>query len=310
MSLRVLVTGVGGFVGGHLSQVLAAATDWQLHTVSRAPAAGPRHIQLDLSQATDAQLHALLANVDLCYHVAGMAHHEALSDADGSRLRAFNVTLTERLYRAALGAGVGSFVWLSSSKVLGDGSTSPLPVTAPYAPVGAYAKSKMLGEQALLSCAQAQTRLCIVRPPLIYGPGVGANFLSLVQLALGRWPVPLGQARGLRSFVGVANLCSALVQCAKAPAGTYHVCDAQPLSVADLIAGIQAAANHQGRLLNVPAGLLRLALQCVGRGAVYERLFGSLLLDASDSCRRLQWQPPYSSQAQLQETVSWYRSQR
>ncbi|MFK7916186.1 MAG: NAD-dependent epimerase/dehydratase family protein, partial [Pseudomonadales bacterium] len=148
MSTRVLITGVGGFVGGHLYRALGEATDWQLATASRgaAPDGALAHTQLDLLQASDAQLDALLANTEICYHVAGMAHHAALQDPDGAALKAFNVALSERLFRAAVRCGVSRFVWLSSSKVLGDISAAPLAVQAPYAPVGHYARSKMHGE--------------------------------------------------------------------------------------------------------------------------------------------------------------------
>ena len=316
MSLRVLVTGVGGFVGGHLYHRLRQDTGWQIATVSRgeAPAQARAHTRLDLLQASDAELDGLLRDVQVCYHIAGMAHHAAEQDPDGSALEAFNVTLSERLYRAAVRCGVARFVWLSSSKVLGDVSAEPLPVTAPYAPVGHYAQSKAQGERALHAAASAATAaapaLIIVRPPLVYGPGVGANFRSLIKIALSPWPLPLGRARAPRSFIAVANLCAGLQHCAAAPAGTYQLADVPPVSVAELLASLRRTANRSAGLLPAPVWLMRAGLQLLGRSAAYERLFCPLVLDTADSFARLQWQPPFTTQSQLQETVSWFRSQR
>lgn len=312
MTRQVLVTGVGGFVGGHLLAALTTNTDWPVRSQSRsaAPAVSRaiQHHRLDLANASDAQLDTLLKDVELCYHVAGMAHHAALQDPDGARLRDFNVALTERLYRAACRAGAARFVWLSSSKVLGDDSPAALPVTAPYAPNGHYATSKMEGEQGLLAAQQPETAQLIVRPPLIYGPGVGANFLRLLQGALSRWPLPLGRARQPRSFIGTDNLCAALLQCAQAPAGTYHVSDAEPLCVAELIRMIQALGGSGGPLIALSPGLIRTALRWTGRGALFDSLFAPLVLDTADSEARLQWRPTVATALQLEETLSWYRS--
>lgn len=308
---RALVTGTGGFIGGHLARRLVA-DDLQLRTVSAAPApvASIDHHQCLLAQVTDAHLQALLTDVDVCYHVAGMAHHAAQQDPDGRALHAFNVELTVRLYQAAQRAGVGRFVWLSSSKVLGDRSSGPLPIDARYAATDPYGQSKVAAERALLAAQSPATRVLIVRPPLVYGPGVGANFRSLLQAALGRWPLPLAAATAPRSMIGIDNLCAALARCAQAPAGTYQVSDPAPVTVAQLLREIACAAGTRARLWYLPPTMLRLALALTGRSAIYQRLFWPLELDTADSERRLQWQPTLSTSAQLQETVAWFCNQR
>ncbi|MEM1230260.1 MAG: NAD-dependent epimerase/dehydratase family protein, partial [Pseudomonadota bacterium] len=225
--------------------------------------------------------------------------------------RAFNGELTARLYRAAARADAARFIWLSSAKVLGEVSRAPLPVTAPLAPQGAYAHSKAAGERALQhEAARGGPALCIVRPPLVYGPGVGANFAALLRWALRGRALPLGRASAPRSLVGVRNLCSALLAAIEAPAGIYHVTDGPALSVAALLRAVGHSARRDVPLWRIPPALMALGATLVGRRGTYERLFTSLELATADSETRLSWQPPFSFEQQLQETVDWFLTQR
>ncbi|MGI9324167.1 MAG: NAD-dependent epimerase/dehydratase family protein [Pseudomonadales bacterium] len=312
MTSRVLLTGAGGFIGGHLLQALNAA-GFEVRALSRhnVPAAAESLQWPTAAAPTNAQLDDYCAGVAHCFHVAGIAHDAARGDSSGgAKLRSFNVDRSVRLYQAAIRNGCESFVWLSSSKVLGDQSSAPLPVQAPYAPVGGYAQSKVEAEQALLAVAVPETRLLILRPPLVYGPGVGANFRRLLGAALGRWPLPLASARAQRSFVGVNNLCDALLAATQAPPGIYHVADAQPASVAQLLTDIARCADRRLRLLPFPPALARWLLAVLGQSGTYERLFTSFLLETRDSEQRLNWSPVRTRDVQLADTVSWFLQQR
>jgi UDP-glucose 4-epimerase len=196
---------------------------------------------------------------------------------------------------------------LSSIKVLGEVSARPLTVDAPYAPADAYGRSKMEAEKALLDAARVGgTELAIVRPPLVYGPGVKANFLMLLRLVrLNRLglPLPLGDARAPRSFVGVRNLVDLIAALATRGSGVFHVSDPEDLSVVDLFARL---GGRSGLMIRVPGAAMRRMARWTGQQAIYLRLFESLQLDQSATRATLGWQPPLGVGQQLEETMTWY----
>lgn len=303
MTARYTVTGAGGFVGQHLCDAVREAGH-PLQALTRA--------RLDLMQASDTALQQAIAPGDVVVHCAGIAHEAAeAARRDPQLLYRFNRDLTERLYRAAAAAGAARFIWLSSVKVLGETSLAPLPVSAPRAPASPYPDSKAQGETRL-QAAQAALGLplSIIRPPLVYGPGVGANFRTLLRWVLSGRSLPLGRATAPRSLIGVRNLCSAVLASASAPSGVYHVADGPALGVAALLRAVAAAAGQGVYLWRLPPAAMAAAATLVGRHAIYQRLFESLELDTADSEMRLGWRPPHSLESQLQETVTWYRSRR
>jgi nucleoside-diphosphate-sugar epimerase len=260
--------------------------------------------ELDLHSSHAAWSRAM-EECDAVFHLAGIAHRRASPD----ELTRVNERSPAALARAAGSAGVPGFVWLSSIKVLGETSSAPLPVTAPQAPADPYAASKAAGERLLqAAAAEHSSRVCIVRPPLVYGAGVKANFLALLSLArLGQHgvPLPLGQARAPRSLLGVTNLCDFLLRAAVAGRGVLHVADAEDLCVAQVLELL--SQGRKIRLLNVPERTMQQVLALFGREQVYQRLFQPLQLDTSSSFADLDWQPPVNSAVLLNETMAWYR---
>jgi nucleoside-diphosphate-sugar epimerase len=199
-------------------------------------------------------------------------------------------------------------VYLSSIKVFGDHdrhtafSLQDLPL-----PTDVYGRSKLLGER-LLEEAAGPMRVSIVRPPLVYGPEVRANFLRLMQWVDRELPLPLGSVRNCRSLVALDNLCDFLVRTAEHPrTGTWLVTDGEDVSTPDLIRDIARAMEKRVRLLPVPPSLLRLAGGLVGRRADVLRLCGSLTLDSRTSCAALEWKPPLAREQGIALTVRWYR---
>jgi UDP-glucose 4-epimerase len=306
-----LVTGAAGFIGRHLLRRLTGAgfhVKVLARDAARLDAATLRcealPAELTLTSET-ARWQAALAGVAVCYHLAGIAHRAASRE----QLRSVNEEATLRLAGAAAQASVDQFVMLSSVKVLGDVSDAPLAETAAYAPADAYGESKMRAEQRLLSLGLG-ARLSIVRPPLVYGPGVKANFLALLKLAdlAGRGlPLPLGAARAPRSFLGAANLCDFLLELAGRDdaGGILHVADAQNLCVAEILELLND--GRRLRLWRVPAEIMSSLLRAAGRGAVYQRLFEPLELDSAATRARLGWAPPFTGGELLRETMAWYR---
>lgn len=252
--------------------------------------------------------------VDCLIHLAARVHvmHEKSSDPLAA-YRASNLDGTLRLAEAAANNGVRRFVFLSSIKALGDSDRGvPWREDDPPLVLDAYGASKREAEQALLALARnTGMDVVIVRPPLVYGPGVRANFLRLLGAAARQMPLPLGRVTAPRSLVSVHNLADALIRCAlhdAAPGRIYHVTDGIDLTTVQLVTTLGRLFNKPARLLPVPPILLRWAGLLVGRSAEIQRLISPMRVDCSRICNELDWQAPYSVEQELLETVTWYRS--
>lgn len=304
MSVAV-VTGAGGFIGGHLVAKLLAE-GWRIKVLARDASllgdVDALEPDLDL-ESSEARWTAALEGADVVFHLAGIAHRRASAEM----LVAVNERSPARLCAAAARAGVQRFVWLSSIKVLGETSVEPLGEASPHAPADPYAASKAVGETRLLALADRGTAVAVVRPPLVYGPGVKANFRTLLALArlAGRGlPLPLGDAVAPRSLLGVANLCDFLMRVAACGEGVLHVADPEDISVAELLRVL--AGKRDLRLPVVARRRMRTFLETIGRGGDYVRLFEPLLLDTRASRHALRWEPPHSGRRLLKETMAWY----
>jgi nucleoside-diphosphate-sugar epimerase len=254
-----------------------------------------------------------LAGVDAVVHLAARAH--ILNDAPENEdlyVQA-NTYGTERLAAAAAQVRVRRFVFLSSVKVNGENSRDR-PYTAgdePH-PEDAYGASKCRAESSVTAIA-AQTGLQaeIVRSPLVYGPGVRANFLRLLRWVDAGWPLPLGAICNRRSLVSVWNLCDLLVNLLdnRAAGATWMVSDGEDLSTPELIRQIARSMGRPARLVPVPVGVLRAAGGLIGKQAEIARLCGSLAVDIAPTRARLGWAPPVSISDALSRTTSWYLSE-
>ena len=314
--MRVLVTGATGFVGRSLCETLSR----QGHLVRAAlrsdrllPACITEHVVVGDICATT-RWETVLDGVDAIVHLAARAH--ILDDNPSNEHLYLDVNLhgTECLAKAAARVGVKRFVFLSSVKVNGEGAGAR-PYTAldvPH-PEDAYGKSKWLAEQAVVQVAeQSGMRAAIVRAPLVYGPGVRANFLRLLRCVDRQIPLPLGAIRNRRSLVSVWNLCDLLTNLLKnsTPSGVaWMVSDGADLSTPALIRGLGRAMGRRVRLLPVSPRILYAGGLLVGRKAEVGRLCGSLAVDISSTRERLSWSPPLSVEEGLARTVSWYLSE-
>jgi len=243
----------------------------------------------------------LFTGVDAIVHCAAQVEVKAKVESDPlSVLRAVNVDGTLALAKKAALEGVKRFVFLSSIKVNGETTAPGEPFKADDvpAPEDGYGVSKLEAERGLMQLArETGMEVVIIRPPLVYGPGVEGNFGSLIRLVGKGIPLPFGLIRNKRSLVGIDNLVDLVVRCLDHPAAANQVFlagDGQDLSTAELVGALAMAMNKQPRLLPVPAGALHLGARLIGRRAVARRLLGSLQLDISKTCERLDWQPPYS----------------
>jgi nucleoside-diphosphate-sugar epimerase len=311
---KILVTGATGFAGRALVPALVSA-GWQVRATARQFSVWPHpgvpgldFIQADLS--TERDLSALVNGVDAVVHLAARAHVMREHATDPlSEFRAANVAPTSRLAAAAARAGAKKFVLASSIKVNGEGAGErPYTESDPPGPQDAYGVSKLEAEQALHEQASLHGfSAVILRPPLMYGPGVGGNFRRLMRLVERGVPLPLGSASKLRSLLFVGNFCSGVLAALDRPgAGTrvYLLSDGEDISVGELVRRLARALGRPARVFPFPAAALRWGAAAVGLGPECRRLTESLRIDSSRARRDLDWSPPYSLDQGLALTVA------
>ncbi len=309
----MLVTGASGFIGTALTQrLLAEGRPFRIASRRPGSANAPAVVVGDLSGEVDWS--AALEDVDTVLHLAGRAHitgREAKSDTAFFRV---NVDATKRLALASAAAGVRRFVFLSSAKVMGDESGAlPFRESDTPHPIGPYGTSKLLAEQAALEVGRSTSlSVVILRSPLVYGPGVRANFLSLLRAVDHGYPLPFGAVRNSRSMIAVENLVDALLSCATDPSinsssEVYFVKDDDDLSTPELIRIMADALGRKPRLVSIPPGALRLGARIIGRQDMMNRLIGTFSVDATRISEHLGWLPRVSSADGIDATVRWYR---
>lgn len=309
--MRVLVTGASGFVGSVLCADLTRRGALVRRAVRSPDGDIPETVAVgDVGPRTDWR--AALDGVDAVVHLAARVHVVRDSAASPlSEYRRVNIEGTRQLAQAAAQAGVRRLLLVSSIKVNGEVTRRPFTEDDPPKPVGAYAISKWEAEQALI---EASGRLglewVVLRPPLVYGPGVGANFLGLLHAVATRRPLPLGAIENRRSLAYVGNLVDAIHCCLvqqEAANRTFLIGDGEDVSTPDLVRRLACALGVSPRLLRVPVPLLRTGGWLVGQRAAIERLAGSLQVDSGRLRSVLGWVPPHGLEQGLAATARWYR---
>ena len=294
--IRIVLTGASGFLGQALFRRLLE--DGHLLTaLSRkvSMAVGATWVQVTRYDGDD----SLLVGQDCVIHLAARVHvmDDAVQDPL-AEFRAANVDLTANLARQAARAGVRRFVFVSSIKVNGESTQlgAPFAADAVPAPMDAYGVSKMEAEQGLREIAsQTGMQVVIIRPPLVYGPGVKANFATMMRGLQRGIPLPLGAIHNQRSLVALDNLVDLIVTCLTHPAAanqTFLVSDGEDVSTSDLLRRMGQAMGHPARLIPVPASWLKLAAAMVGKQDMAQRLCGSLQVDIEKTRQLLGWNPP------------------
>ena len=314
--MRVLLTGASGFVGRAVQTRLIADGEHELRCALRQlPSSIGSGFETTLapSLGDNADWSAALSGVDGVIHCAARVHvmHEQAADPLAEFRRA-NVEGTLRLARQAVEAGVRRFVFVSSIKANGEQTRLGEAFCADdeAKPCDPYGISKLEAEQALLALGrETGLEVVIVRPPLIYGPGVKANFLSMMRWLRRGVPLPLGAIDNKRSLVALDNLVDLLVHCLVHPAATgqcFLVSDGEDLSTSELLRRLGAALGRPVRLLPVPQGCIEGTARLLRRADLSQRLCGSLQVDIEKTRQLLGWTPPVSVDKALADTARYF----
>lgn len=305
--MRILITGADGFIGSHLSSLLdGQGHQLLLATRGAANLAIPSVAigNIDTFDGWD----TLLADIDIVIHLAARAL--PTSESHDEVVNAYKLTNCEasaRLARSAVKSGVRRFIFLSSIKVNGEETLAGHAFQADDlpAPIDVYGKSKLQAEKMLQGISSGSNMgLVIIRPPLVYGPDVKANFLSLLELAQGGMPLPFSGLTHCRDMVSIDNLCDLISCCIDNPhaAGeTLMVSDGIAYSIPDIIRSVRSITGLPQRLFYFPPSFLRWLLILLGKNSTAARLFSSLQIDISATTKTLGWVPEYTLEQTLKK---------
>jgi nucleoside-diphosphate-sugar epimerase len=310
--MKIAVTGSTGFIGRALCKQLTQAGFSVIALARKRPIILPECRQFVLMSAEHIDGFNL-NSVDLVIHLAALAH-DAAANATEEELADINVKLTSDLARSAANNDARRFIFLSSIGVNGNRTLNAgfASDSAPM-PHNHYSESKYQAEEALKKvCAATAMDYVIIRPPLVYGPGVKANFLSMLKWASRGVPLPLGGIKdNKRSLVFVDNLVDLIKVCIEHPAAanqTFLVSDDDDVSTRELLVRVATALGVQSRLLNIPPSWLGLVGKLLGKKDIEQRLCASLQVDIAHTKNTLNWRPPYSMEEGLKQTADWYKA--
>ena len=313
----VLITGSTGFVGAALVKQLASLMTCQVRALVRskgvvfAESVAPVYVGSDYLTSGNVPL----SGVDVLIHCAARVH--VMSDASSdplSEYRKINVAGTLNLAKQAAQSGVKRFIFISSIKVNGEETQVGTPFTPEDipAPSDPYGVSKMEAEQQLMSLGkEIGMEIVVIRPVLVYGPGVKANFRSMMSWLNKGWPLPLGAIRNQRSFVALENLIDLIITCIEHPGAANQVflaSDGYDMSTTQLLKQLGEALGRPARLIPVPVSILVRAASLLGRRSAAQRLCGSLQVDIRKSRDLLGWSPPSTVENALRKTANNFQS--
>ena len=315
----MLVTGANGFIGRALCEE-EIRQGYSVHALVRSSEKyvvdGCKMTNVaNLTRTTDYT--EMLVGVNIVIHLAARVHimNDDASNPSAEFYEA-NTAITLNLARQAAFSGVKRFVFLSSIKVNGESTSSELRFTPDddFIPTDPYALSKYKAEQGLLAIAkETGLEVVIIRPPLVYGPGVKANFSSMMKWIYRGVPLPLGAVQNQRSFVALDNLVSFIIHCVEHPKAAnevFLISDNEDVSTTELLQKVAIAFEKRPLLIPIPVRIMRILANLVGKDGVAKRLFSSLQVDSSKARNLLDWKPTITMDEQLIKTADAYINEK
>lgn len=307
--MNILITGANGFLGRHLCALL-----FEQDNTYHITAVSNRHSEFAHNNIITNDIHGYdwhsgLDNIDTVVHLIGRAHitDKEASGSSGDYYKT-NVELTKKIASAAKSTGVKRFIFISSIKVNGERSLNgKFKESDTPKPEDHYGKSKLDAEKALHQIIEnSDMKITIIRPPLIYGKGVKANFQKLLELSQSNWPLPFGAINNKRSLLYVENLVDFICTCmhsSNAANQTFLVSDDNDVSTTELIHHAATAANKKPFLIPIPNTWIKYMLAIAGKNRLIDKLCNNLQLDITKAKTLLNWQPPYTFKEGIAKTV-------
>lgn len=316
----ILVTGCSGFVGKALIETLLN-TSYRVRGIARSLDIQSTHPNFQFNKiedfSADLDWTQSLKGITAVIHTIARVH--IMDDKAHDPLAAFrkvNVEATLNLAKQAAQHGIKRFVFISSIKVNGESTSanSPFLEIDTLAPTDPYGLSKYEAEQGLLAIGnQTGMEIVIIRPPLIYGPGVKANFAAMVNLIKKGLPLPFGSIHNQRSLVALDNLVSFIIHCIdhpKAANQVFLISDGEDVSTTELLQKVAKSFDKKPWLIPVPVSWMSFAARVIGKGDVANRLFGSLQVDSSKARELLGWKSIITMDEQLKKTAEAYLNEK
>ena len=310
---KILLTGASGFLGKSITQYLERSSKNKLSLVFRKndfPPGNKNFCVGDISHATD--FSAPLSGQNVVIHTAARVHIMRDNSSEAMyKFRQVNVEGTLNLARQAVEAGVKRFIFISSVKVNGEftvGSESFSEQNAPN-PQDPYGLSKYEAEKGLMDIANSSgMEVVIIRPPLIYGPGVKGNFETMIKVVKSGLPLPLGLVDNRRSLIALDNLVDLINTCIDHPNArnrVFLVSDGEDVSSLDLVKEISKAFGARLYVFSISVSLMKIVAKLIGKSLIADRLFGDLRVDSSKTDKLLDWKPVVSMGDQLKKIADY-----